>query len=74
MREEDAITNSVVPAQAGTQVVYLCEASRISASGASYDLDSGLRRNDEVGVAHLSVCICVHLWLKMNFKVYTDTR
>ncbi len=58
-------TKPVVPAKAGTQDVIRCEASLLSACGAGYELDSGLRRNDEVVLFVSSVLICG----KNHFKI-----
>jgi hypothetical protein len=43
---KNAILSSVIPAQAGIQIVPLCEASNFSAFSASYNLGSSFRWND----------------------------
>lgn len=46
-------TNHVVPAKAGTQIVTKPEGPKLRCFAYVYELDPGLRRNDEVGVHEL---------------------
>lgn len=46
----------VILAKARIQSVILCEASEFRPFGPSYNLGSGLRQNDDVGMASMSIC------------------
>ena len=53
---KDKKPNAVFLAKARIQIVPSCEASEFDAFGRVYELDSGFRQNDGLGLL-----ICVHL-------------